>query len=327
MIQRVKGSAFNTMDDFGYVSLLDYVTNDGITDVAPFILAILAAGKVVFVPAGIFLCSPLTLPAGARILGAGDNSVLQLKAASNSPCLTLAGNIVLKDFKVDGNKVNQTISNSHGVAISAASNTKVLGLSVINCRGDGINVDNSTLIEIRDVFTTGNTVNGVRIQRADDVRLSNVQAYLSDGAATGDGIAISSAGNAVNRVTLTNCTASYNINRGISILGFGSKNVIGVTLSNCLVNNNTSHGIHAINVEQLSITGGQSSGNGQDGIRIEGDVQYSRVSGVMLRSNVSFALREVTAGTTPNNNGLIYNVARSNGNDTITKVGASSFIV
>lgn len=325
-IQKVTGMVWDASDNLGYVNLSDLVAADGVTDAAPFILATLTAGSVLYVPPGTFVSTGIVFPANSQVFGAGDKSVIKLKDGTNTPLVTLGSGSKLRNFRVDGNKANQTVSGSHGILVTAATDSHLEDVSVINAKGDGINVAGvSAGVSIKNSIVTGCTVNGIRIESGSNIALLGCITHTSDAAASGDGIAVSSAGLAVDKVTITGCISRANVGRGISMLGSGSRNVTGVTISNCNVSNNSSHGIHAINAEACSITGGSVTTNTLDGIRFEGDVQYCRVAGAIVRTNVVFGVREVISGSTPNNNGFTYIMTRANGNDVVTIVGGASF--
>lgn len=328
MVQQVKGSAWISKYKLGFVSLLDLVKADGITDAKNSILSVLNAGDVLYIPPGEFVTSSITLPVGARIFGSGKGSKLKLLPGTNLPLLIAGNSVEIQELYLDGNKTNQTVSNSNGIQFTNSIGAKAKGITIVNCKGDGVNIGGvSSELDLSDFLITGSTVNGLRVAQGSNMRLDRINAFTGDPAATGDGIAIASSGNPIENIVLNNCSASYNLGRGLSILGFGSRNVTDVVVQGFKSNNNTNHNILLVNAEACSISGGISKAGTQDGVRLEGDVQFCRVSNMLIRNNAQYGLREVVAGPTPNNNGFIYNVVRGNLNNTSTIVGGSSFTI
>lgn len=328
MITRVKGSSFRTQDNFNYISLGDVALVN--TDVTAAIVTALATGKPLYIPVGIWIIGSLSIPSNSYIFGDGSGSVLKIKDLNNANGLSISGTtgVTLKDFAIDGNKVNQVGTGFNAVDIASGSAVRLQGISISNCKGSGIGISGTAT----DVFSSncsvsGYTESGFKIAGGSNISLIHSRAQTSDVAATGDGIAIASSGLTVSSVNIASPMCFGNVGRGIAIVGNGSKNVIGVSITNPRVTGNSSHGIHLVNADACSITAGNIVSNGGDGIRIEGDVQNCRVIGSNLRSNTSFGIREVISGSTPNFNGLIYTIVALNGNNTITKVGASSYIV
>ncbi len=328
MVTRIKGSIFTTADNFGYVSLGDVGKGDGVFDNTSVIAATLAAGFAVFIPVGVFLISSFSVPDDAMIFGLGKGSQLKVKNLTNSININVGSRVLLKDFSIEGNKLNQVGSGYHTLQLSGGTGSIVDNLYISNPKGDGINITgaNSNTI-IRDCYVTGYTENGIRVTQGAELSLINCNVITSDAAATGDGISISSNGSAVTSVQISSPVCRGNTGRGLAIIGNGARNVSNICIDNPRTQSNVGNGIHLINADSIVILGGLSSTNGIDGIRIEGDVQNCRFVSCITKGNTSFGIREVISGSTPNFNGLIYGVCSGNGNNTITKVGASSYIV
>ena len=330
MTTRVKGSSYTTLDNVGYISLGDIGVGDGTTDNTAAIIAALATGVALYIPAGTFITGPITVPAGATIFGIGVKSILKLKPTSGLPMLTCGSNTQLSTFAIDGNKSNQVSSALHGVIFNNAVTSGALNLTIYNTKGDGINITgvSTSGVNIISCSVTAFTKNGVTVEAGVNISLVNVGTSNSDiAAAPGDGIALVSTGNTIQRAMVNSCTSSGNIGRGIALVGNGSRNVKNITITGAICTGNTSHGLHVLTAEKVTITGSLSGANTGDGIRLEGDVQSSRVTTCVTDTNSGFGIREVVAGSTPNLNGLIYNVALGNSSDVITKVGAGSFVV
>lgn len=325
-MQTVKGVTWNTSTNGGYVSLEDIALRG--TDATAAIAAVLTVGIPLYIPIGEWLITSLSIPANSIIYGSGGQSRLKLKDVSNSSILTVGTGSTLSNFRLDGNKLNQVGSGLHGIICTGVSNVILTSVNVINCKGSSYYVTGaSDSVVLNTCTTSGWTESGIKVDSATNILLSDARCFSSDVAATGDGISIASNGAAITNVTITGAMVKNNTGRGIALLGNGSKNVTNVSIVNSMVVSNTSHGIHMINTDSCTVTGGTVISNGADGIRLEGDVQNCRINVPVTKANTTFGLREVVAGSTPNFNGLIYAVCSGNGNNTITKVGASSYIV
>ncbi len=333
MITRVKGSVFSFKDNANYVALTDVGgIGDGVFDNTTAMNLALTYGIPVLIPPGTFLIRGITVPASASIFGIGSSSILKLKTASNSVALTCTGGIDFSSFTLDCNKAGQLGSNLHGILLTNGITANMDELSVTNPLGDGINITgvNTLGIRISRSRITGFVKNGITVEQGTDIAITNTKCSNSDVIASpGDGISLAavSAGVLVSDITISGCRSRNNVGRGLSILGNGSKNVTDVNVNGGSFSSNNSHGIHAFTAQAVTVNGCTVKGNGGDGGRLEGDVQYSRVSECVFNTNTGTCLREVTTGATPNLNGLIYNVALGNGSNVVVKVGAGSFIV
>lgn len=326
MVLKVQRSTWNAVDNLGFENLSDYAVSG--SDVTATLVTLLATGAPIYIPPGSWEVTTLTFPSGSVVFGLGSKSVIRIKNAANSVNLSVGSNSTLSNFVVDGNKVNQVGASLHTIQISGSSRIKLDRIHVINSKGDSFNVTGAAN-EI--IFTgcscTGFLGNGIRVEQGSDITLLNHNSYASDAVSTGDGIAISSNGNAISKVILSDCISKSNVGRGFSFLGNGSKNVSEVSATNCRAESNVSNGIHLINTTGVVILGGLSIANGIDGVRLEGDVVFSRITNVQAKSNTSFGMREVIAGPTPNNNTFAYDISQLNGNNTITVVGGASVVV
>lgn len=336
MTTRAKGSTWNSQDNFGYVSVKDKgALGDGSTDDTSAFNTALALGVPVFIPAGTYIVTPLTIPANTTIFGAGALSIVKMKAGVNGSgaTLTIGSGTILRDFAVDGNKANNTGTTGHGIAVVNAVTSTIANVSCTNNAGDGINVSGSSTVglNLTNCSANGFMRNGFTITDGTYARLTNCVAYSSDlTASPGDGFALAPTVGATNLfgATFTNCLSRSNIGRGFAFLGFGSKNVYDISVSNCIAASNTSHGFHALTAMQLLMTGNIAKANSGDGFRLEGDTQFCRVTSSIADGNSLFGMREIVAGSTPNNNKFIYDQAMNNvTSNTITVVGGASAVV
>lgn len=332
MITKVKNSSFDAQNNFGYVSLFDTgCVGDGVTDDTIGFNLALSYGVPVFIPIATFLINSINLPANTTLFGEGGKSLLILKASAASPLLTVANNCSLRTFGIDGNKSAQINPNLHGIYLPANTNVKISGISISNPNGDCINITGvGSNITISSCVGTGYTKNGITVESGDDISLITNNMYMSDGLANpGNGIGLmpASSGASLTNVTLNGNVCKSNVGKGIGIIGATVKNVTNVTLLGNRVANNISHGLHIITAQQILESGTIAKSNGGDGVRIEGDVVNSRFTNTIVDSNLGTGMREVTNVSTPDHNGFIYNVAVNNGNNTISKLGANSFVI
>lgn len=335
MITRVKKSAWQFRDNAGYVSLTDPSIGgigDGVTDNTAAFNTALALNLPVFIPPGTFLIGSITVPTYATIFGVGDSCILKLKNSTNLTALNIGVGTNLFNFALDGNKANQLGAGIHGIKVTNGAQVTLEDLYIYNTLADGINITgNSTRgIIILGCVIAGFVKNGITVESGTNITINTTDCGASDLVASpGDGISLAptSGATAVSSVTIAACSSHNNTGRGISILGNTSANVTDVTISSPRIDSCASHGIHLFLCAKITIVGGTVKACNSDGVRLEGDTQSSRVSVLVSEGNTSFGIREVTTGATPNLNGLIYNVSLLNGNNTITKVGAGSFVV
>lgn len=146
-----KGSLVLNVKDYG-------AKGDGTTDDTAVIQAVINTGLAVFVPAGVYVVSGLTLPGCTSLEGAGPGqTVFKLKAASTAACLkslhTYDANFNLSNFTIDGNKSQQSaaligldINNTSDQAAHIANSKfglqdprhSITNILIINCKGSGL---------------------------------------------------------------------------------------------------------------------------------------------------------------------------------------------
>ena len=331
MTTKVKKSTWDTVDNLGYVSILDTgAKGDGVTDDTAALNAALATGLPVYIPPAIFVIGSVSVPANSVLFGQGNNSILKMKVTNDAQLLAVGSGSKLSNFAIDGNKSNQTTANCHGILVTSAVDTVLSDISVLDTKGDGINITGAgtSNVMLRDCVVTGFTRNGILVETGDVVTLDGCYGGYSDVVASpGNGISISSNGATVSSVTLVNCVARNNVGSGFVLAGNTSKNVTECAVVACQSVSNVTHGFHMVTAERNILSACVAKSNGGDGFRLEGDVQHSRLATNSAYNNGSFGIREVIAGSTPNYNGFTYSVTRTNGNDTVTKVGANSTVV
>lgn len=326
MTTRPKGSVINLQNINGVISLNDIGVQN--VDITTAFVAALISGVPIFIPAGTWVISGISLPANAVLFGVGPSSILKLKDTANTTALTLGNNNILYEFNLDCNKNNQVGSGFNGIDFSNSTRSRIRNITVMNPKGSGMyfggtNAEN----DVVNCSITGYTENGIKVVAATDLGIYNASIYSSDAAATGDGIALVSAGLNVTGLVIDAPKIKDVTNRGISCIGSGTRTVTDVSISNPRVINATSHAIHMLLAESVTVSGGMLKNCGGDGIRLEGDVQRCMATGVIVRSNLGTAIREVVNGVTPNYNNLTYNQLINNTVNTSTKLGANSVVV
>lgn len=326
MVTRVKGSTFRTVDNGAFVSAADMGPQN--TDITAAIVTALTAGTPIFIPVGTWLFSSFTVPTNGIIIGSGEKSVLKQKDLCNSVGITVGSNCLVQDFMVDGNKANQVGSGFHAFVFNGSVETQAIQLYAQNVKGTAYKITNAASeVSLIHCGTVGHCEHGILVDSASNCSLISPRVLDSDVTATGDGIAVSSNGAAVSNIIIECPIVRNQVGRGIALIGNGSKNVSAVNVISPRVVGCTNTGIILSNADSCVVNAGLSNNNGIDGVRLEGDVQNCRIVAVTTRGNTQFSQREVTAGSTPNLNGLIYGIANGNGTNTITKVGASSYVV
>jgi len=330
--QLVQGSSFGTKANLQYASIVNYgAIGDGVTDNTAAFTAALATGAPVYVPPGVYITAPLNLTSGTVIFGAGAISVVKLKTGSNLPFITLnnATGAMLNNFTVDGNKTGNSGSGVHGIMIFGGANNAVDNMWIQNTLGDGVNVtSNATDVMIFDSSITGFVKNGVTVENATRVTISNVLTYTSDNSAfPGDGFAIAPVTSAAvcSDILINGCRARSTVGRGFAVQGLGSQNAFRVIIDACFAEANTSHGFHVITATEVSLCNCIARNGSGDGFRFEGNATYSRVIAGTSDTMIGWGCREVVSGSTPNYNllgGLI--LLNNTGSNTVTKVGANS---
>lgn len=333
MTTKTKGSTFNTVDVMGFVSIADKgAIPGGVIDNTSAFIAALATGAPVFVPAGTWLTGAFTVPANAILFGCGPQSIVKAKNALATAFITMGAGSLIDLMCVDGNKVGQSIQTAHGIQASNAPDAVIRNSVLQHLAGDGVNASGNTTAGVT-VFNTqilDYVKNGITFEDGFFNKAAECTIWPSDGAASpGIGIALAptSSGALIQEAQILNNRIRGNTGRGIALLGFGGKNVQDCTLQGNRVRGSTGHGYHFLNTQRNIAVGNSADSCGGDGMRLEGDVLRCRIGMNSFASNTGTSLREVTAGASPDYNGLIYNVAQSNGSDAVVKVGANSFII
>jgi len=299
------GTAYNVLKSNGtdwisgsldYVNVKDFgAVGDGLTDDSTAINAALNGGsKRVYIPAGIYILdASLVVYSNTLVYGDGEATILYTKDAANVHAMINSDqvngnlNITLRDFKVDGNKVNQTggaTPYAHGVYMALVDNLLINGVRSCNCEHHGIHVSNSTTSyrkqRISDCLTDSNGMSGTAISLARNIVITNC--HSNDNTRTGFRIeSLASNYGAL----ISNCVASGNGDGGIVPV----QDSYGIVISNCkLVSNGISgsfDGIRMIAVYDVAISNCYIARNDGSGIGIYAGCKNIAISNCIIISN------------------------------------------
>lgn len=326
-----KGSTFNTLDNFKYANIEDYgAIGDGVTNNYNAIIAALAASDAVFIPVGTFVSSPILVPDNKTIFGSGAPSILKLAAASSSALVSCGANTQLRLFKLDGNKLNQSLTNLHTVQSIGVTGVRLQSLFFSNINGNSIYIaDNaSQYIDILDCNIKGYTASGILITGGKNITVRGNRINTSDTIAfPGDGVSISAADSStiISSIRLTGNAVNNITGKGIAVSGVGSRNIAHISLVGNSCIDTTQHGIYVTNAEQVVASSNEVLRSLQDGYRLEGNVRHTRFTNNIADACATFGMREIVSGVSPDFNGFLHNVLIGNANNTQTVVGPNSF--
>jgi hypothetical protein len=247
----------------------------------------------VYLPAGTYLTSGNTLPAGFVALFGDGNDVSILKrigAASASNAIigaSTASDFSIADIGVDGNKANQSLGGNN-IQLTAVSDIVLRGVRSFGAKAAGGYGTGILLNLVPDSNPTGREVGLLNVEcydnDSDGLSIARTGAAISvDGGVFSDngasGIyfydqAITPAAATVPNMRIVGVRAERNTSAGIALLGFfvsglsstrtyghGSDPVEGLVVANCQVNSNGGYGIFA-QVTGASITGNVCRANG-----------------------------------------------------------------
>lgn len=331
MVTKSKGSTWDLGDNLVSISILDcgasQLSSDNSAAINTAIGIVGSSGITVYIPDGVYLTAPLTLPTGIIFDGPGT---LKLAAGSVNYLITITGSVTLKNIVLDGNNVQVSGGNYGVIAIVGANKVRLEDVVINNALSHGIYIGNaSSNIELDGIRVINNLANGILIDSATGVDITNYRCTAPNATAfPGTAISLTSAGNPIKNISITNAVCVGAKGPGIDILGSASRNVTNISISGgtrCVMG--STHGIRINEAEEIIISGSVVANNSGDGIRIEGDTQNVRISTCIANTNTGTGISEVISGSTPNNNGFIYNVQVGNGTNTTTLVGVNSFQV
>ncbi len=142
-----------------------------------------AESTTVKIPPGTFTTDvPINMRSNVTLAGSGYSSVLKIpdnfNTQDNYVKLESISNAIVTNFRVDGNRANQTQTN-YGIYLGAATDCVVRGCWVGGCTGDGIHVYNSDRALVTNNRTTDNFFHGMEIEQTRDSIVSENHSYAN----------------------------------------------------------------------------------------------------------------------------------------------------
>lgn len=241
-------------------------TTDDTTQMQAAVDAAAAASYNLVVHPGTYLCSALLPRTNTRVIGAGFATIFKLKAASTNGIFravpgTPVDNVLLRGFKIDGNKANASSSADH--CRMGGNYITIEDVFIENCAQCGVNIgyDLSTNVTLRNVrvlnpATASNNYGGIAFTRVNNGEIigcvvestESYMAYAID-LESNSGYAGADNGN----ITISDCKCLG----GPINLAFGSSAAAGrpsrFTIANCIVNMANSKSSTTSNTAPLAI--------------------------------------------------------------------------
>lgn len=293
-----KGSQLHNVKAYGAVG-------DGTTDDTTAIQAALTAaagGGTVFVPAGTFISSNLTIGAQTTLMGTGRGSVLKAKASTTGNFIAFttpstAVGVGIRDIKVDGNNQSGlTGIYLDNTAVATDSLHRLINVYVYNCPVDGIHLGPAIIeTNLISCFVYNSGRYGYNFDvGATDNRIIN----CSTGLSINHGFYIQ--GNNNHFIACKAYYAGYNGSSWVAdVHGFmlypsASQDLHLVLLHSCEAQNNSKDGFHidstasSASIQHISVVGCMADGNNEVvgtgvGFYVNG-AKYSSLSGNTTRS-------------------------------------------
>ncbi len=184
------------------------------------------------------------------------------------------GLAIEKERRSGGFRTSVANTDSHGIVVSDCDDVSIAGLDVSGCGGDGVRVENSGFIRIRDTDSNRND--------GDGFRFVNVTAQAQDAAEKADMGAIRASNNGgdgvhleeVGDISLVDVEATGSGGDGIEVLRTRPNLTIGWILwTDPRCSRNAGDGIRLVFSEDISFGAGMGGarcvGNGGSGLRVE----------------------------------------------------------
>lgn len=249
-----------------------------------------AGGGVLRLPAGILLSGQLTWKSGVVLSGLGSASVLKAKNALNAPLIvgTSLTDVGFADFKIDGNKANQT-DNSEGAGIKMITSTRgfvehvhidsteghAFHISSVSTTNEGWRFENCLATNIG---TAGNATYGSAFVTTEAEHITYVGCQAFDIAKAG----FRTSGSA----HLAACVAERCANGGIVTVSgeAASITVDGGSFSNCGTSSDND-GIRLLGTDRAVFDNVLCEGNYGSGLHIGNGCDFVAVRGGIFRNN------------------------------------------
>ena len=320
--------AHNRMIEGAAVNVLDYgATGDGTTDDTAAIQAAINAGGAVYLPAGTYSVTGITLDDNLDMYGDGPDTIIlgdgntSVITASSKSYFTLRDMTVKRTNGVSGSPTNQTVvltscswflvdnvifdgtSSTYGgyLFVRGAFNATINGCRFINKAAFAMTSSDETTggtwsanCVISNCIKEGGASQGMNLYYVRNTTFDNCVSYGST-STYGCGFVIEYE---CENIAVNNCVAYDNTRDGFYIEGNVAYGVRNVTLTNCTAYNNGEAGLNLdANFDKISVIGGTyrdnvttfAAGTG-NGIMAASNVSLT-VTGALITGNTGNGIR------------------------------------
>lgn len=259
-------------------------TGNGVADDTMAIQAAVTAavgGGIVHIPEGVYVVDPvhsIHVSSGMVLQGVGYGSIIKVKNGSNvlnnlikvEDCT----NVVLRDLQIDGNRPNQSGSESvathYGIYIAGSQDCRVENVWAHHTTGVGIHIYNCEGVIVTHCDSSHNRYHGFECEQATGCIFTTNRGHHNDR----HGIFVSPGElgglGAIANVIDAN-SFDHNGNYGIALgIAAGNDGSIGLTRDNVITNNsvvaNTFYGINLFTVDDTLVANNTIVNNGAFGI-------------------------------------------------------------
>ena len=188
-------------------------------------------------------------------------------------------NIVLRDFKIDGNQATNDAAGSHGIFMDKVTGLRIEGVNVFDCFDVGIYTDNSADVQINQCSVGGTETTvafHVKIQTTTDVQIANVIVqnghygfYIED----------------CDYVSLVNCDAKGTADDAL-VVGVGAAASNYVSVVGCHFQGSTGDkGAHILECNYVTIADTIFEGNSSFGVVVDEAAKYISFSACHFQGN------------------------------------------
>tara|TARA_R100000655_G_scaffold47308_1_gene84373 strand:- start:8733 stop:14021 length:5289 start_codon:yes stop_codon:yes gene_type:complete len=315
-------SALISVKDYGAVG--DGATDDT-TSIQNAINATSAAKQRLYIPAGTYIVSSLSLLDNTYLFGVGT---LKRKASSTGSVITTSSknNCILKGFTIDGNKSAATANNA-AIYISGGYQIVIDGITVTNHTYDGITIVNTTdrtqktesyiknctvsdserygieAQDVKDLTIIGNLISNLS-GASNPIQNTGISIYGTDADKTDlvtvEGNTVIDAGGAGISAPYISETSNFGVSKvqiiDNKVKGSGYNGIVvqtnnGIVSNNICDNNGTATGHQGIliNAHYITVDGNSSINNAGVGIDV-GDGKFVTVTDNIVNNNVQIGI-------------------------------------
>lgn len=277
---------------------------DGITDDTTAVQAAITAADNVFLPGGTYkITTTLTIPSDRKVFGLGSSTVLLVAANIAAITLTSVSRIVLRDFKINGQRLTYTSASNGGISAPASgtgindiviqnvqmtaiggagiiilgqsgnqsNRIKIVGCKIEDCGAHGI----LTQDYVNDVEIVGNYVADVGLTVADRPNITAgrtaVNTLIANNLCKGSSSAL---GTSSHGISIEGEYATCTGNIVIGVIGYGFEvgtsdyvSVVGNVAKTCTRGGFAVTGLTTFTAKNVTITGNTAVNCGGFGFR------------------------------------------------------------